>query len=143
MIDKKEFYHGPPLLRLIEDRRFQKIRPKDGGYVVNGGQFVLIKYSTRGSSPWQFTFSDDEIDVLAGCSKSNLRAHIALVCGGDGICAESWVAIRRLLGGSTGAISCRRPFNKQYAVSGPLGGLTNKVPLNRWPEILFTDALHG
>jgi hypothetical protein len=47
MIDKQEFYHDAAVLKLIADPRFRTILPQEGGYVVNGKPFVLIKYSTQ------------------------------------------------------------------------------------------------
>lgn len=136
MIDKQEFYHGAAVIKLIADPRFRTISPQEGGYVVNGKTFVLIKYSTRHNSPWRFTVTQDEVVQVTSRAFSN-SSLIVLVCGGDGICAVTWENASGLLGDGFGWLSTKRKFNGSYTISGPLGSLKRKVPVKQWPSILF------
>jgi hypothetical protein len=137
MIDKLEFYHGAALVRVIEDSRCETISKHPSGYRVNNGRILAIKYSTKARTPWGFTFSGEDISRLDAASAEFGESAIALVCGGDGICAFSWAIGANLLGGSPGRIAAKRGFAGCYAVSGPAGELKGKVAMNRWPAIVF------
>jgi hypothetical protein len=137
MIEKQEFYHGAALYRLIEDVRTVSLRADGIGYVVNEAVFTLIKYATKTSSPWRFTVSADEARTLSRRSKAGQMVFIALVCGGDGICATTWEIASEVLGATPGWLSCRRRFHEQYALAGTEGEVQGKVPDKAWPSILF------
>jgi hypothetical protein len=137
MIEKTEFYHGAALVRLIEDPRCETIGKCGCGYRINQKQIVAMKYSTKAHSPWGFTFSQDDIDRLQAAESEFNGCLIALVCGGDGICALTWATARDLLVQMPGAISAKRSFAGCYAVSGPAGKLKGKIAMNRWPGIVF------
>jgi len=137
MIDRLEFYHGAAIVRLIEDPRCSSVGKRDFGYSVNGDRFVLVKYTKKAHSPWRFSISLADIERLDAFSKTSAACLLALVCGGDGVCAVSWNAARTLIGSETGWLSAKRLHNESYAVSGPLGDLPKKVALNQWPAIVF------
>jgi hypothetical protein len=137
MIEKLEFYHGAALVRVIEDPRCETIVKHAWGYRVNKDRILAIKYSTKARSPWAFTFSGEDVSRFEAASAEFGECAIALVCGGDGICALSWPMCASLLGGSPGRIAAKRGFAGCYAVSGPAGELKGKVAMNRWPAILF------
>jgi hypothetical protein len=137
MIEKLEFYHGAALVRVIEDPRCETIAKHTCGYRVNNGRILAIKYSTRAHSPWGFTFSGDDISRFNAAKAEFGDCLIALVCGGDGICALSWSLVATLLANSPGRIAAKRGFAGCYAVSGPAGALKGKIAMNRWPAIVF------
>jgi hypothetical protein len=137
MIEKLEFYHGAALVRVIEDQRCDAIAKHACGYRVNNTRILAIKYSTKAHSPWGFTFSREDISRFKATDAEFGDCIIALVCGGDGICALSWACAGALLAGSPGRIAAKRGFAGCYAVSGPAGELKGKVAMNRWPAIVF------
>jgi hypothetical protein len=137
MIEKLEFYHGAALVRVIEDPRCQTIVKHPVGYRVNTNRILAIKYSTKARSPWGFTFSGEDIARLDAATTEFGDCLIALVCGGDGICALSWKVATALLSESPGRIAAKRGFAGCYAVNGPAGELKRKVAMNRWPAIVF------
>jgi hypothetical protein len=137
MIEKLEFYHGAALVRLIEDPRCGTIAKHDCGYLVNHNRTIMIKYSTKGHSPWGFTFSPDDIVRIERAEKQSHGTVVALVCGGDGICVLFWTDIDKLLVSAPGRIAAKRGFAGCYAVSGPAGKMQGKVAMNRWPAIVF------
>jgi hypothetical protein len=139
MIDKQEYYHGAAIIRLLEDERCQKLRQHNLGYMVNDESFIFLKYSTKSRSPWRFSFSSDEIERLNSLADSFKKIILALICGGDGICAISWQEATGLLTNDAGWISAKRNFNEQYAVAGSQGKLKGKVSLREWPAIVFRN----
>jgi hypothetical protein len=137
MIDKREFYHGVAIVRLLEDERCQNIKKRDFGYHVNDEIFIFPKYSTKSRSPWRFSFSKDDAERLNSLAGSFEKIVIVLICGGDGICTIDWREAADLLGNDAGWISAKRNFNEQYGVAGPLGKMNRKVSLREWPSIIF------
>lgn len=137
MIDKQEFYHGAAILRILEDVRCQSVQKHDFGYQINERIFVFLKYTTKSRSPWQFTFSREDVGRLSSLVSSYRKIVIALICGGDGICAVPWVDVEELIKGEAGWLSVRRNFNKRYGVTGPAGKLGKKVSRSEWPSVIF------
>ncbi len=139
MIDKREFYHGAALIRLLEDVHCQRVRKHEFGYIVNNAAFVFLKYTTKSRSPWRFSFSGDEVHRLNTLAGQFQKIIVAMICGGDGICAISWREASNLLGNNAGWISAKRKFNEQYAVAGQAGQLHGKVSLSEWPLIALEN----
>ena len=138
MLDKSEFYHGAAIARLLEHRKCMSVRRHGQlGYVVNETMFVFIKFSTRANSPWQFTFDAEDVARSFNLAREFGTLAVALVCGGDGVCALSFPEIWKLLQDKAGSIGVRRKHNESYAVRGTAGELKRKIPLNRWPLIVF------
>lgn len=139
MIEKLEFYHGAALVRLIEDSQCKNIGKYQLGYVVNGSRIVFMKYTTKATSPWRFTFSEDDIIRFTTALGNFKSCILVLVCGGDGMCAIPWIAAKKLLGNRPGWISAKRAFSGCYAVMGSQGTLKRRVALNHWPAIVFKE----
>lgn len=137
MIEKLEFYHGAAIIRIVEDVRCTSLRKGEQGYVVNANRAVVIKYTTKANPPWRFTVSDDDISRFDLAARQFDICVLALVCGGDGVCAVHWATARDLLGGVPGWLAAKRNFSGCYAVSGTAGTLKRKVALNQWPSIVF------
>lgn len=106
---------------------------------------VLMKYSTKPLSAWQFTFSDEEEKALADVAK-HLYAHrrfIAFICNRDGVCCVSEDELRTVVDGRLGGknVSVSRPGNSSYRLSGPgRNQLDRKIPRSDWPKALFGDT---
>lgn len=139
MIDKQEFYHGAAVMRILDDKRCRNITKYDFGYLVNDNVFVFMKYSAKSRSPWGFSFSEHEIVRINSVPSCVTKIVIALICGGDGICAISFQYLEKISGGKSGRISAKRAFGEQYKVSGPVATLKGKIPLNQWPQSIFED----
>ena len=137
MIEKLEFYHGAAIVRIIEDTRCTSVAKHEYGYLVNATRLAFVKYTTKTHSPWRFTVTADDIARLEKAAGRFPTCVLALVCGGDGICAITWESTRELLSGAPGWLAVKRSFNECYAVNGPAGALRRKVALSGWPGILF------
>ena len=137
MIDQTDFYHGAALATAFNDPRCVDIARWSPGYLVNDAVWALLKYTTKSGTPWQFTFTAEDIARLQHCPDEAERVVMGLVCGGDGICTVSAETALLLLEDAPGAIGVRRKFHGWYGVSGPAGKLVKKVAPRRWPQILF------
>lgn len=136
-IEKQEFYEGAALHILARTGRVESVRYHHPFFVLNDQLFVYLKYSTRGRSPWGFTFMPDEQAALKSRS-SAAEIVIGLICGSDGVAAvpfESYcdIAVSR---GSAIHISCYRQLGEHYEVNGPDGTLGGKVPPSNWRRLL-------
>jgi len=140
MIDKLQFYHGAAILCVVEDPRCNSISKNEFGYLINAERLVALKYTTKAHSPWRFTVTSDDIARLDKAALQFGGCALALICGGDGICALFWASARALLGGKPGWLSAKRVFAGCYALSGPEGTMRKKITLNRWPELIFEDG---
>src|SRR5687767_5341427 len=85
-IKKQEFYEGAALHLLARTGGITSIRYDAPFFLLNGDLLVHLKYSTKGRSPWGFTFTADE-QVILQRTATQSRIVIALVCGADGVAA--------------------------------------------------------
>lgn len=86
------------------------------------GAVVYIKYSKKRLSPWQFTFTQDQLSDLAALERATDGLWTVLVCGRDGVLCISASELDRVLGPQhvgTGALRVSRSRNSQYRISGP------------------------
>ncbi len=136
-IKKQEFYEGAALHLLARAGGITSIRYEAPFFLLNNQLLLLLKYSTKGRSPWGFTFTRDEQAILQKRA-SQLRVVIGLVCGADGVVALpldtflSVVAPRE----SAAHIACYRRYNEHYEVNGPNGTVGRKVAPSNWLRIL-------
>ncbi len=136
MIDKQEFYYGVALLRIINCDFFDEIKKDKYGFLIRKNRYVFIKYSTKSQTPWRFHFTESEI-VYIKKMRTQHKVFIALVCGGDGICALDWVTASNLMGNDTGWISAARKHGHQYSVAGSDKKMKAKISLKEWPNIII------
>lgn len=64
MIKKQEFYEGAALHLLARTGGLTSIRYESPLFVLNDRLLLHLKYSTKGRSPWGFTFTSDEQTIL-------------------------------------------------------------------------------
>ena len=136
-IRKQEFYEGAALHLLVRSGRIMGIRYEPPLFIVNNSLLVHLKYSTRGRSPWGFTFTPDEQSLLQSkASKWNIV--IALICGADGVAAVTYEAYKRIAAPRKSAlhVACYRQQGQYYEVNGPDGTLDRKVAPSNWQRIL-------
>lgn len=136
-IKKQEFYEGAALHLLARTGAITSIRYEPPLFIVNDRLLVLLKYSTKGRSPWGFTFRADEQDLLQ-LKASERNAVIGLVCGSDGIAALTYAEYLSVapLRKSAIHIACYRDHGEHYEVNGPDGKLKGKIAPSNWQRIL-------
>jgi hypothetical protein len=136
-IKKQEFYEGAALHLLARNGGIASIRYEAPFFLLNDALLVLLKYSTRGRSPWGFTFTTDEQSLLQE-KASELRTIIGLICGADGVAAFPYDSYLKVAAPRKSAIhiACYRQLGEYYEVNGPDGKLNGKVSPSDWQRIL-------
>jgi hypothetical protein len=136
-IKKQEFYEGAALHLLARTNKLTAIRYEAPLFIVNENLLLLLKYSTRGRSPWAFTFTPGEQLLLERRSLS-ARLAIGLICGADGVATfgcDAYFAVAKVRSRSI-HISCYRQHGQHYEVSGPGGRMERRIAPSQWPRIL-------
>src|SRR5947209_5923398 len=95
VLRKQEFYEGAALHVLAQSGCKVSISHAAPFFLINDGTLVLLKYSTRGRSPWGFTFTPKEQSSLAERADS-IKTVIGMVCGSDGVAALSYEMFREI-----------------------------------------------
>jgi hypothetical protein len=136
-IAKQDFYEGAALNLLARTGGIVGIVNYSPFYVLNGRLAILLKYSTRGRSPWGFTVTENEKAQLRTRSEK-LEIAIGLICGSDGVVYLNYESLMKLAGNRDGPvhISCYRDHGEHYEVNGPEGPLPNKIPPSNWSKVL-------
>lgn len=136
-IKKQEFYEGAALHMLARTGSITSVRYESPFFVLNSDVLVLLKYSTRGRSPWGFTFMPVE-QILLQANDADYRIVIGLICGSDGVAAFSYESYCSIVapGKSAIHIACYRAHGEHYEVNGPIGRLPEKVSPSNWQRIL-------
>lgn len=136
-IKKQEFYEGAALHLLARAGGIENIRYEDPFFLVNNDLLIYLKYTTRGRSPWGFTFTKDE-QLLLRSKAAKLRIVIGLICGADGVAALTYDGYQSVVVPSRSAIhlACYRKHGEHYEVNGPNGTLAGKVAPANWQRIL-------
>lgn len=136
-IKKQEFYEGAALHLLARSGKITGLRYESPFFVLDNRLLVLLKHSTRGRSPWGFTFTADEQALLEE-ARSKSAIVIGLICGADGVAAFSYDAYLSIAParGSAVHVACFRRHGEHYEISGPGGRLERKVAPSNWQRIL-------
>ena len=136
-IQKQEFYEGAALHLIARTGQVASIRYDAPFFLFNDRLSVLLKYNTRGRSPWGFTFTPDE-QIFLEERASKFKTAIALVCGADGVAAFSYKSYTSVASRRQGTIhiACYRDYGEHYEVNGPDGTLNKKIAPSNWQRIL-------
>lgn len=137
-IRKQEFYEGAALHLLARTGRITSLSYNPPFFLLNNRLIALLKFSTKGRSPWGFTFGPEEQSLLDGES-AHSEVVIGLICGSDGVAALKYPEYRSLVSPQTSMpihLSCYRQHREHYQVRGPLGVMSAKVPPAEWSRVL-------
>jgi hypothetical protein len=136
-LGKQDFYEGAALHGLARSGKLNAIRHIPPFFSLNGAFSVLLKYSTRGRSPWGFTFTPDEQEALAR-EAALTNTYVGLVCGSDGVTAINFETYALIARPKTTPIrvSCFRAYGEHYEVRGPDGVLPRKIAPSAWQRLL-------
>ena len=140
-IKKQEFYEGAALHQLVRCNELTRIEYDNPFFLLDNRFLVYFKYSTKGRSPWGFTFTKEEQELLELRAQKN-RIVIGLVCGAGGVAAMSFSSYSRLAHRSNSSIhiACHRRHGEHYEVTGPDGAMNGKVSPSKWQRILQDQA---
>lgn len=136
-IQKQEFYEGAALHALARSGQVETLTYEPPFFTINRRLTVLIKYCTKGRSPWSFTFVPDEQKQLHRAA-SRSPVVVGLVCGADGVAAFGHSDFLKIADpkGVALHVACFRTHGKHYKVKGPEGILDRRVPPSDWRRVL-------
>jgi hypothetical protein len=128
----------PVLIRERAESQNTLFQISSGG----GKALVLFKYSTAAKSPWHFTVTKSQHDLLVDpdvtCPVE--RRYMALICYLEGVCLLSIDQFHSITSASEDAnLTVARPQGGQFRVNGPgRKELDCTIPRSRWTkEILM------
>ncbi len=142
-IQKHDLYHGAALAQIVKHDSFKALNRasnKFGHYLVNTDRHVFIKHRTNRKSPWQHTFSPDEVQAIADAIAERKKVWLCLVCGEATICALTRREIKVLLdlnGNSQQFITIKVPSGGSCRANGSKGTLKGTIPHNSFPGKIF------
>jgi hypothetical protein len=136
-IKKQEFYEGAALFLIARTGKVSGLKYQPPFFLINDRLWVLLKYSTKSRSPWGFTFTADEQEVLQ-LRAGNFKTAIGLICGSDGVATLPYESYLKVATPRKAAIriACFRNHGEYYEVSGPDGSLDKKVSPSGWQKLL-------
>ena len=135
MTDEYEFYHGSVLWSVIVNSgKTITIATDDAmgridSFCIDGRTAIHIKHSIKRMSPWQFTFSKDNVEELIQLDAKHKYLFICLVCGDDGVVTLTPDEFLEVAGPAMSEsfwIRVSRPKNKMYEIAGSNGVLGYK-----------------
>lgn len=136
-IKKQEFYEGAALCALVKQVGVCRVEYSEPFFVLNDNLWCYLKYCTKTRSPWAFSFSAEEQNLL-GIAARKAKVVIGMVCAGDGIAALQYKAFASIASARQSAIhvGCARKHREHYQVSGPDGVLQMKIAPSDWQRII-------
>lgn len=142
-IQKHDRYHGAALAQVVKHEAFKALNrasTKFGHYLVNTDIHLFIRYLTSSSSPWQFCFEPEDIQMLNETMGNSQKVFLCLVCGDKTICALEALQIQAVLdikANSKQSVSVKVPNRGSCHVSGSNGSLDRTIPHDSFPSKLF------
>jgi penicillin-binding protein-related factor A (putative recombinase) len=110
-----------------------------GFYLINERIPIYIKYSTKRTSPWTFTFHREQQHRQEFLAEIQRECLMCFVCGKDGIVALSHKDFRQVLDHNfelQESVTIRRRHNKMYEIKGRDGILSRKMSKNSLADVL-------
>lgn len=137
-IKKLEYYEGAAIYKLARHGVIDGLRYEPPLFLLNNGTHVLIKHSAKKRSPWGFTFTALERNLLLERNCRGSRIILGLVCGSDGVAALTYGEFCSLVPETETSIriACARSFGEHFLVKGANGRLRKKIAPSRWWKIL-------
>ena len=144
-IQEKDRYHGAALTQIVEHPSFKALNKADGKYghyQVNHDRRIMAKYSKKPKSPWQFTFSADDIQTISEDSeRTGYRVFVCLTCGSSTVCTLREDEIADVLDLSSMTqqwIKVEVPKGGSIHVSGTNGSCRRAIAHNGFPDKVFS-----
>lgn len=105
---------------------------------------VLFKYATKPKSPWPFTVTRSQLELLTGGEEtvSLARRFLALVCQMDGVCLVALSEFHRIVTPRKRehqwGLAVSRPTGGSYRIAGPgKRQLDRTIPRTRWATAIL------
>jgi hypothetical protein len=142
-IQEKDIFHGAALTQVVEHKSFKALNratTKYGHYLINTDRALFVKYRKPNKSPWQHTFSEDDVAAIATEIEKNNAVFLCLVCGTTTVCALNSNEIQTVLDLDADGqqwIRVEIPKGGSCHVSGSNGKLKRTIPHRSVPDKLF------
>jgi hypothetical protein len=118
-----DFYNDSLGIRRIVD-------DKSGFYILNDKLPILLKYSTKRTNPWSFSFDLEVLTQIETLVNKYGQCLVILICGIDGIISLDYSEFAEIINiGSNESkrIGVSRKLKEMYSVLGSDGVLKRKV----------------
>jgi hypothetical protein len=131
-----QFFHGAVLHEIIIGAgreikiALRHFSGRPDAFVIEGRIGLLIKHSSARITPWQFTFTKDQLTELHALRLETSVCFVALVCGKDGFVCIRDVNLIEILTPTDGdliSVRVERRPRKQYGVSSSGNSLNEKL----------------
>lgn len=144
-IPEYHYYHGAALSLITEQGKFTGLARTpalgSGAYAVNHDIGVFIKHTTKGKSPFHFTFAPEHQESIRKIfDRFGSKAFVLLVCGEEGICALTYGEYATVIKEdfkTQDSLTVERPGRGGFRVKGANGRLPKVIPVSRFPSIVF------
>jgi hypothetical protein len=142
-IQEKDIFHGAALTQVVEHKSFKALNratTKYGHYLINSDRALFVKYRKPNKSPWQHTFSEDDVAAIVAEIKKGQLVFLCLVCGTTTVCALDSTEIQSVLDLQADVqqwIRVEIPKGGSCHVSGTKGKLKRAIPHSSFPDKLF------
>jgi hypothetical protein len=135
MISNNSKYYGAVFVSMIDSwsgsLSIKRIADdKSGFYIINDKLPIALKYSTKRTNPWSFSFDLEVLAQIENLFNKYEQCLIILVCGTDGIIALDYSEFTEIINiGFSGSkrIGVSRKLKEMYSVLGSDGVLKRKV----------------
>jgi hypothetical protein len=140
-IKQQEFYEGAALHLLARTQEISGIFFDSPFFILNGRLLVLLKYSTKNGSRWDFSFSVNEQERLHQ-KAAKFEAKIGLICGSDGVASFDYDEYLTIASTRPTPIyiACSRNQSGFYVIGGPDGMLGRAIVPSQWQKVLTPKA---
>ncbi|WP_143088031.1 hypothetical protein [Nitratireductor indicus] len=135
MIPEYRLFHGAAICALIDQSPFGLTighlgaDGRSGFYIINQIVGLYIKHSTARLTPWQFSFTGQNIEQFLELRSCCREVFVALVCGWNGIvCLDlsELKAVAAVDGTELPWVRVTRRPKSMFTVSGDFGVLKTK-----------------
>jgi hypothetical protein len=135
MISNNSKYYGAVFVSLIDvyngSLGIRKIVDnKSGFYILNDKLPILLKYSTKRTNPWSFSFDTEVLVQVENLFSKYRQCLIIFICGADGIISLNHTEFTEIINIETNRskrIGISRKLKEMYSVLGSDGTLKRKV----------------
>lgn len=152
-MNDRHLLHGAAFARLLDECDISIARQRWHDYMyklsgaTGGDAIVLMKYSLKPKTTWQFTFTADEESALARAATElpAVKRFLALICNRDGVCCVSEDRLRSIMpqGLANRSVSVSRGRDESYRLSGPGRlAMAGTVARSEWSRVLLNGVGH-
>lgn len=145
MITDTARFHGVVLINLIEDislgLSIRKLNTGISGiYLLNEKIPLYIKYASKRTSPWSFTFHDIHLQRYYDLVIQYGDCLMVLICGSDGIVTLGNSEMRKIVIPDFNVqkrITVTRRLNHMYSVNGSDGDIEKRISRKNLTEYVI------